>query len=1079
MADEAAAAADPPSLQRQSAAAAGAAASSNDMDAIRGQPALADRLESLKIIDDEDEQPDRTLPHPAPIASTSSSPRPSGPVEPDLAPQQPGEIPQPAKRKVVLLKRPATPTNRANEDRDRRSDEPTSSSDPIDRDYSSHSQENSGSATTPASPYGTASPGDLADADSAAAAPALDPVLHGALNHPRDRFLLLRAEVELERFILNQTMTRLPLAPPHFQPGLNSYQRLLIHRLADMFGITREVEPAPPTMWNAGMINPATGQPQGVVVLVKSEIASIPSKKLASYVPAPDTTPSVASPAPHRSVARTSSSAVSSPAASPDNSSPAASVAAAAPPPQPVFKILPRASRGTSSASSSADVDDDGSSSFSTSTRSKLRRDLTLEEREAAYKEARERIFNRPDPVEQPARTTPPAAPPSTSAASSNAGEDAASIQSSLGYGITRPSSAGSTFSRSSAALSVSGQRPPPSIASDSNSSMRSGYFGYYHQQQPGSIPPPPLAPPAGSGGIPYPMPNLRQAAPSFDPATGGWTYHPTTPMLNEFAQTPSSYSSMMSPYGGMQSPPAPPMMMPQYQQPATASAAPTLQYDASSGAAMTPSASWHRNLPSPALSAGSSGNSYPPSQQQQPPSGPSSASASANPDAGYLMRFPEGAIVTAGGGVVGPPQPYAAVAVEAGLRSASTLSLGASSSASRVAVRGGTSSGPNSLRRLSQSTTQSLGSGASVHSSSAPLSDDAASSSPRRSPSATSGAADDSPEASLAGENSSEVGSSAGGGGGSGPSSLAGGGGGSSDGKRHGRKATIVGRRGRPDRPREVEDGGEESSREPSPLHPSLPAKPSWAAAAAASSAQTAPPTSAGSSSSPHIKSGDHQVGALSATHGGSSLASLASSSAPHGNGGAPGFPPLSRPVGSGPMPTPPPPPPPPPVQGAWTRPSGAYAGLPAGPPPSAPNGYTQYGTAVQAPSPHVLQHPHPHQQQQQLQQQSQQHPHQQQHHLQPSSYSAWLSQAAVGPPPVQVNYQPGPAGARHPTQAPPSFYAPPQPPPAGPPADLMTMPDMRRPPPRSTQLFDPNKPTNSGGMRRVASGTGSARRM
>lgn len=210
MAEEAAAAAaDPPlSLQRQSAAAgAGGAASSNDMDAIRGQPALADRLQSLQL--DDDHEPDRTQPHPAPVASTSSSssPRLSLVVEPDLAPQQPGENPQPTKRKVVLLKRPATPTNRTNKDRDRRSDEPTSSSDPIDRDYSSHSQENSGSATTPASPYGTASPGDLAETDSAAAAasPALDPVLHGALNHPRDRFLLLRAEVELERFILNQT----------------------------------------------------------------------------------------------------------------------------------------------------------------------------------------------------------------------------------------------------------------------------------------------------------------------------------------------------------------------------------------------------------------------------------------------------------------------------------------------------------------------------------------------------------------------------------------------------------------------------------------------------------------------------------------------------------------------------------------------------------------------------------------------------------------------------------------------------------------------------------------------------------
>ncbi|KAL7344456.1 hypothetical protein BJY59DRAFT_24569 [Rhodotorula toruloides] len=96
----------------------------------------------------------------------------------------------------------------------------------------------------------------------------------------------------MERFVANSSVTRLPLAPPHFQPGLNSYQRLLIHRLADMFGITREVEAAPPTMWNAGIINPATGQPQGVVVLVKGEATTIPPHKLASYVPAPDPVPS-------------------------------------------------------------------------------------------------------------------------------------------------------------------------------------------------------------------------------------------------------------------------------------------------------------------------------------------------------------------------------------------------------------------------------------------------------------------------------------------------------------------------------------------------------------------------------------------------------------------------------------------------------------------------------------------------------------------------------------------------------------------------------------------------------------------
>lgn len=55
-------------------------------------------------------------------------------------------------------------------------------------------------------------------------------------------------------------MSRLPLSPPYFPPQLNSYQRLLIHRLADTFGIRREVQAA---QWQNG----TTGT--GIVVLVK------------------------------------------------------------------------------------------------------------------------------------------------------------------------------------------------------------------------------------------------------------------------------------------------------------------------------------------------------------------------------------------------------------------------------------------------------------------------------------------------------------------------------------------------------------------------------------------------------------------------------------------------------------------------------------------------------------------------------------------------------------------------------------------------------------------------------------------
>lgn len=67
-------------------------------------------------------------------------------------------------------------------------------------------------------------------------------------------------------------MTRLPLVPPYFPHPLNSYQRLLIHRLADTFGITRQVEPSPiPTWATTGNGGIPSGLVQQTVVLVKGD----------------------------------------------------------------------------------------------------------------------------------------------------------------------------------------------------------------------------------------------------------------------------------------------------------------------------------------------------------------------------------------------------------------------------------------------------------------------------------------------------------------------------------------------------------------------------------------------------------------------------------------------------------------------------------------------------------------------------------------------------------------------------------------------------------------------------------------
>lgn len=823
-------------------------------------------------------------------------------------------------------------------------------------------------------------------------------------------------------------MSRLPLAPPHFQPGLNSYQRLLIHRLADMFGITREVEAAPPALWNAGMINPATGQPQGVVVLVKSEASApyarshlscarlpdtvprSPPTKLAILVPAPEPV-STASPLP---ASPSVPVAPSTPSPAPSTDSPAPSTsstapstsstpAPAAPPaPQPVFKILPRASasRAVSSAASSIAGEEDGSSSAGTgSGKGKGRRDLTLEEREAAYKEARERIFNQPD-VE---RSAP--APPS--AASSVAGEDTASVQS-LGYGITRPSSAGSTFSRSSAALSVSGQRPPPSLASDSSAAMKPGIATFYQTPQ------------AMYGGMRPP--------PSFDPTTGTWTY----------SQAPAPEYPYYQPHF---SGPSPPASAYPYASPSPYTPPPQPMFEASPPVA--PHAAWSRGLPSPALSSSSGGSlqhPFPPFHAPPaatPPAPASIASTAGSSDAGYLMRFPEGAVVTPGGSVVGPPAPYATVAGSASFRSMSSASVG--SSASRVA-RAGSAVGASSMRRLSQSTTHSLGS-VSAFSSSA----DAAS---RKSPSATG----DSPETSQGGR--SDAGSSTGG---SESAASAG-----ADARKRGRQTTIVG--GRPGSDSAERDDGEGYedglTKTPSSLHPSLPAKPSWVAAAAQAERPPLAKTSSGSGPSRNGQNASPRQHIL-----------LPSPPPPPPVGEAqPKLPPYPAPLSSGIAPppsffgsqqpyggpsaypglqqvnVPPPPPPMSPANGApWLRSSAPVSPYGTAPSDFPPLGVTQPFYPTPPPS------------------------------LPPHGYPpAWQSHAAAGPPPAH------PGLAHAPTQ---QAFSAGSPAPA--PDDLMTMPDMRRPPPRSTQLFDPNKPlaqqqgaaVAGGGMRRGGSAAGRTR--
>ncbi|KAI5474235.1 hypothetical protein MNV49_003865 [Pseudohyphozyma bogoriensis] len=211
--------------------------------------------------------------------------------------------------------------------------------------------------------------------------PPLDGVLMTALGHPRDRLLLLKAEITLKEFVEGPS-TRLPLTPPAFPPSLNSYHRLLLHRLSDRYGITREVEGAPPGVAGlrgiAGGMMPGTGLAPGmkemVVVLVKGDGTRLPSVDLVTYSPSlPTSTPLVAQPP-------------SAASPSPPSSTNVASTSLPTPPPEPTsslttpnpnanfaqsttqFKILPRAGPPASPQASSHSPSPSTSTSKHTST---------------------------------------------------------------------------------------------------------------------------------------------------------------------------------------------------------------------------------------------------------------------------------------------------------------------------------------------------------------------------------------------------------------------------------------------------------------------------------------------------------------------------------------------------------------------------------------------------------------------------------------------------------------------------------------------------------------------------------------
>lgn len=92
----------------------------------------------------------------------------------------------------------------------------------------------------------------------------IDELLLRALQNPRDRSLMLRLDAELERFMNDKTASRLEFPP------MSSYQRLIVHRVADYFRLQHLA------------IDKEPGK-RGVV-LMKDPHSRIPAKRFAELV---------------------------------------------------------------------------------------------------------------------------------------------------------------------------------------------------------------------------------------------------------------------------------------------------------------------------------------------------------------------------------------------------------------------------------------------------------------------------------------------------------------------------------------------------------------------------------------------------------------------------------------------------------------------------------------------------------------------------------------------------------------------------------------------------------------------------
>ncbi|OAV93813.1 hypothetical protein PTTG_01642 [Puccinia triticina 1-1 BBBD Race 1] len=187
----------------------------------------------------------------------------------------------------------------------------------------------------------------------------LDQTLIEAINNgtTRDRQILLAAESEMGRFI-GTNLQRQPLSSS-LSNSLNSYQRMLVHRLGDAFAIKRTLE-------------------SGQMYIERTPHSAWPTLRLETLIARQNPTTPPATTTADQPLA-VSSPTTSSP--SPPNPAPQG--------PPKTFKIMSRAlarqPKMPSTASSASSTDCSLSES--------KRNEMSYEERQAAYLEARNRIF--------------------------------------------------------------------------------------------------------------------------------------------------------------------------------------------------------------------------------------------------------------------------------------------------------------------------------------------------------------------------------------------------------------------------------------------------------------------------------------------------------------------------------------------------------------------------------------------------------------------------------------------------------------------------------------------------------------